>query len=67
MKPLDMGTAKITRLRRALRGTFGERKYRISDGQVHIYGRMPNSNMIGWWLFGDVSHAAKVLGLQSIN
>jgi len=27
-------------------------KYRIkSNGEVHFYGRMPNSNVIGWWLF----------------
>lgn len=28
-------------------------KYRItSDGEVHFYGRMPNSIETGWWLFG---------------
>lgn len=27
-------------------------KYRItSEGEVHFYGRMPNSIETGWWLF----------------
>jgi hypothetical protein len=29
-------------------------KYRItSDGEVHFYGRMPNTNTWGWWLFAQ--------------
>lgn len=38
-------------------------KYRITaTGEVHFYGRMPNSNVTGWWLFAqsvsDAIHCA---------
>jgi hypothetical protein len=34
-------------------------KYRITiAGEVHFYGRMPNSNVTGWYLFaGSVREA----------
>lgn len=45
-----MSTATI---RAALREQFGARKYRITaDGEIHIYGTMPNANTVGWWLCG---------------
>jgi hypothetical protein len=40
------------KLRELLRKDYG--KYRITkDNDVHIYGKMPNSIKIGWWLLGD--------------
>lgn len=42
-----------TKLRRALRAKFGSRKYRLTrDDYVHVYGRMPNSNVTGWYVLG---------------
>ena len=39
-------------------------KYRITrDGEVHFYGKMPNSNVTGWWLFAQsVDEAIKCVG-----
>lgn len=50
-------------LRAALREQFG--RYRITTtDEVHIYGVMPNSNQVGWWLYGDRKQAAERLGLS---
>ena len=36
--------------RAALRNAFGAGKYRITrDGEIHVYGRMPNSTKTGWY------------------
>ena len=55
-------------LRAALRAKFGARKYKIIGTvcceQVHVYGLMPNSTTVGWWLMGDIAHAALWLGLH---
>ena len=49
-------------LRAALREQYG--RYRITaTGEVHIYGVMPNTNQVGWWLYGDREQAAERLGL----
>jgi hypothetical protein len=39
-------------------------KYRItSNGEVHFYGRMPNSIEIGWWVFANsISDAINCAG-----
>lgn len=43
-------------------------RYRITqDGEVHFYGRMPNSIETGWWLFTQsvddaVQRAARTKG-----
>ena len=43
-------------LRNKLRDQFGPRQYRLmSDGDIHVYGRMPNSAEVGWWLYGSWS------------
>lgn len=43
----------ITAIRTALRNEFGTRKYRITrDGDIHVYGTMPNTNTVGWYLYG---------------
>ena len=45
-------------LRKLLREEFGVRKYRlVGQGQmteVHVYGVMPNTNTVGWWLLGGI-------------
>lgn len=36
-------------------------RYRItSGGEVHFYGRMPNANKTGWWLFAQSIPQANV-------
>lgn len=43
-------------IRQELRSQFGARKYRItSGGEIHVHGKMPNANAVGWWLYGWVS------------
>jgi hypothetical protein len=33
---------------------FGANKYRVTaDGDVHFYGKMPNSDKTGFWLFAQ--------------
>ena len=55
-------------LRAALRAKFGARKYKIIGTayceQVHVYGLMPNSNTVGWWLMGDLFSAELWLGFH---
>jgi hypothetical protein len=55
-------------LRAALRAKFGARKYKIIGTacceQVHVYGLMPNSQTVGWWLMGDILAAELWLGLH---
>jgi hypothetical protein len=42
-------------IRQALRREFGARQYRITrDGEIHVYGQMPNSIETGWWLYGHI-------------
>ena len=54
-----------TPLRQALRAKYGARCYRITrTGDVHIYGKMPRSNVVGWWLMGDVAFAEWSLGID---
>ncbi len=46
---------KERQLRALLRRDYGSRKYRITSGstpEVHVYGRMPNTNKVGWWFRG---------------
>lgn len=33
---------------------FGEENVRIDEGEVHVYGQMPNSNVVGWYLYNYV-------------
>jgi hypothetical protein len=45
-----------TQIRSALIAKFGARKYRIvSNGDIHVYGTMPNTNTEGWFLFGHLT------------
>lgn len=63
-----MKTISRTELRAALRAKYGARKYKILGTagceQVHIYGLMPNSQTVGWWLMGDILGAELRLGLH---
>ena len=58
--------SNITTLRAALINEFGARQYRItSRGEIHAYGTMPNTNTIGWYLYGrtDSAETLSRLGL----
>lgn len=33
---------------------YGEDNVRVIDGEVHVYGQMPNSNVVGWYLYNYV-------------
>ena len=60
-----MKTISRTELRAALRATYGAGRYRITrDDEVHVYGLMPNSRTVGWWLMGDILGAELWLGLH---
>ena len=50
-------TAKLTphAIRRALIHAYGPRHYRITrEGEIHVYGQMPNTSAIGWYLYGYI-------------
>lgn len=56
----------VKTLRAALVDKFGTRQYRITqEGQIHVHGTMPNTNQVGWYLFGFVgdAHTEARLGL----
>jgi hypothetical protein len=56
---------RYQKLRTALRAKFGPRCYRITQNdEVHVYGLMPNSQTVGWWLMGDILSAELWLGLH---
>ena len=41
-----------TQIRKILRAHFGTRRYRTHpNGEIYVYGRMPNTNEDGWYLF----------------
>ena len=54
--------------RAALRNAFGAGKYRITrDGEIHVYGRMPNSTKTGWYLYGWVGDAQTTARIESLT
>jgi hypothetical protein len=56
---------KHAKLREALRAKYGARNYRIDrNDQVYVYGTMPNSHVVGWWLMGDILGAELWMGLH---
>ena len=59
-----MKNVPIKTLRAALRAKYGARCYRITQNEVHIYGLMPNSQTVGWWLMGDFFSAELWLGFH---
>ena len=61
-----MNTISRAKLRAALRLKYGTRNYRIDRNDlVHIYGAMPNSQNVGWWLMGDIIQAELWLGFHN--
>ena len=45
---------RTRKLRELLRRDYGAGRYRLTkEGEVHIYGQMPNSIVTGWWLKGS--------------
>lgn len=54
-------------IRAALRNQFGARQYRITAaGEIHVHGVMPNTGIVGWWLYGwmgDATTMAYLLGV----
>jgi len=45
-------------LRTLLREKFGKGCFRIrSNDTVDVYGQMPNSNVTGWWYYGEADQA----------
>ena len=59
-----MSTAKI---RTILRNHYGRRQYRITrDGEIHVYGQMPNSIESGWWLYGHIADRDTLIQLAEI-
>jgi hypothetical protein len=60
-----MKNTQIKTLRAALRAKYGTSNYRITQNdEVHVYGLMPNSQTVGWWLMGDILAAGLWLGLH---
>lgn len=52
----------------ALRSAYGPRRYRITKGgEIHVYGRMPNTNITGWWVFGDLHEQTTIRRLQELT
>jgi len=45
---------RTKKLRELLRWDYGARCYRLTRyGDVHVYGKMPNSIVTGWYLLGS--------------
>lgn len=56
----------LKNLRSELREKFGERKFRVcANGNVEVFGTMPNTSSEGWYLLGDTNEAARQLGLNT--
>ena len=55
-------------LRNGLRSKFGKRNYKIlhnslyHGGLVEVYGKMPNSNVDGWYILG-AAYSVEVLNI----
>ena len=57
-----------TAIRAALRNAFGAGKYRITrDGEIHVYGQMPNSIVTGWYLYGWMGDAQTITRVESLT
>ena len=51
-------------IRAALVNQFGARKYRITKaGEIHVHGLVPNTNAIGWYLYGWTGDTATLARL----
>ena len=48
---------RTAKLRELLRRDYGAGKYRLTKGgDVHVYGKMPNSIVTGWYLLASRQH-----------
>lgn len=57
-----------TAIRAALRHHFGPRRYRITaTGEIHAHGRMPNTNTVGWYLYGWMGDAGTAESLWELH
>jgi hypothetical protein len=57
----------INQIKQALRRKFGDRKYRITrNGEIHVYGTMPNTNQEGWWQYGWIDDAETMARIESL-
>ena len=57
MRPPSRGghIMTINTIRKLLRSKFGPRNYRITaDGEIYVYGTMPNTNQDAFFLWGWV-------------
>ena len=55
----------ITQTRTLLQVKFGRRNYRITkNGEIHVYGVMPNTNTEGFYLYGRVNDADTIRRIQ---
>ena len=55
-------------IRAALRNAFGVGKCRITrDGEIHVYGQMPNSIVTGWYLYGWMGHPETIARIESLS
>ncbi len=40
-------------IRAAIKAIFGAKNARVTrNGEIHVRGVMPNTNIVGWYLFG---------------
>lgn len=54
-------------IRKALRIEFGTRNYRITkNGEIHVYGTMPNTNQEGWYLYGWIGDAQTIARIETL-
>lgn len=60
--PNRSSNAKIARAYITARD--GVERVRITNGEVHAYGRMPNSIVTGWYLAGTVAELAAMANAE---
>jgi hypothetical protein len=54
-------------IRAVLRRAFGAYKYRITrGGEIHVYGEMPNSVVVGWYLYGSKDDAQTIDRIEAL-
>lgn len=57
-----------TQIRAILRNAFGPRGYRITrEGEIHIYGQMPNTDQVGWYFFGHLDSAETLARIAELE
>ena len=60
-----MNRNTLKSLRRYLGEIYGILQYRITaNGEVHVYGTMPNTNEVGWYLLGYTEGPSAVEFMQ---